>query len=182
GQVATFQSFVDACGQEAFVLEAIGHHFLQDAWSTGHMWERWGSPDLIDFTDLPQALLIAMTSGLIHGARGVLQDAIGFAGFDVNDPLCAPGSHVRFIPGPITATVAGLGDLYLAQLLDQAGAAFPAQFLQLFSCAATSMRQVARAMGDEPGPLDPALIEVDDPTGPACFAQRVTNDAMAAGI
>ncbi len=182
GQVSAFQSFVDACGQEAFVLEAIGHHFLQDAWSTGHMWERWGSPDVVDFTDLPQALLIAMTSGLIHGARGVLQDAIGFAGFDVNDPLCAPGSRVRFIPGPITATVAGLGDFYLGQLLAQAGAAFPAQFFQLFSCAATSMRQVARAMGDEPGALDPALIEVDDPAGSACFAQRVTNDAMASGI
>jgi hypothetical protein len=181
-QPGMFQPFLDACAQEAFVLEAIAHHFLQDAWATGHMWERWGSPDLIDFTDLPQALLIAMTSGLIHGARGVLQDAIGFAGFDVNDPLCAPGSLVRFVPGPITATVAGLGDLYLDRLLAQSGAAFPAQFFQLFSCAATSMRQVDRAMGEEPGPLDPALIEVDDPVGSACFAQRVTNAAMSAGI
>jgi hypothetical protein len=182
GELGTFQSFLDACGQEAFVLEGIGHHFLQDAWSTGHMWERWGSPDLIDFTDLPQALLIAMTSGLIHGARAVLQDAIGFAGFDVNDPLCAPGSLIRFVPGPITTSVAGLGDLYLDQLLAASGAAFPAQFFQLFSCAATSLRQVDRALGDEPGPLDPALIEVDDPTGSACFAQRVTNAAMSAGI
>src|SRR5262249_11813355 len=182
GQVDTFSSFLDACGQEAFVLEAIAHHFLQDAWATGHMWERWGSPDLRDFTDLPQSLLIAMTSGLVHGARGVLQDAIGFAGFDVHDPLCAPGSPVRFIPGPITATVAGLGDLYLRQLLEQDGAAFPAQYFQLFSCAATSVRQVDRALGNEPGPLDPALIEVDDPAGSACFAQRVTNAAMAAGI
>src|SRR5262245_19130735 len=71
GRVDTFGSFLDACGREAFVLEAIAHHFLQDAWATGHMWERWGSPDLLDFTDLPQSLLIAMTSGLIHGARGV---------------------------------------------------------------------------------------------------------------
>src|SRR5262249_28988482 len=182
GRVDTFGSFLDACGREAFVLEAIAHHFLQDAWATGHMWERWGSPDLLDFTDLPQSLLIAMTSGLVHGARGVLQDAIGFAGFDVNDPLCAPGSLVRFIPGPITAKVVGLGDLYLGQLLDHDGAAFPAQYVQLFSCAATSVRQVDRALGNEPGPLDPALIEVGDPAGSACFAQRVTNAAMAAGI
>jgi WD40 repeat protein len=182
GQPATFQAFLDACAQEAFALEAVGHHFLQDAWSTGHMWERWGSPDLADFTDLQQALLIAMTSGLIHGARGVLQDVLGFAGFDVNDPLCAPGTLIRFIPGPITATVAGLGDLYLDQLLNQSGAAFPSQYLQLFSCAATSLRQVDRALGDEPGPIDPALIEVDDPTGSACFAQRVTNGAMREGM
>src|SRR5262245_41870453 len=36
GQVDTFSSFLDACGQEGFVLEAIAHHFLQDAWATGH--------------------------------------------------------------------------------------------------------------------------------------------------
>jgi hypothetical protein len=179
GQVATFEAFVQACEQEAFVLEAVGHHFLQDAWSTGHMWERWGSPDLIDFTDLPQSLLIAMTSGLIHGARGVLQ---GKLPGDVNDPLCAPGPLVRFVPGPIAAPVVGLGDLYLGQLLDHAGAAFPAQYFQLFSCAATSLRQVARAMDETPGPLDPSLIEVDDPTGNACFGQRATNAAMVDGI
>jgi hypothetical protein len=182
GQVATFDDFVRACEQEAFVLEAIGHHYLQDAWSTGHMWERWGSPDLIDFTDLQQSLLIAMTSGLIHGARGVLQDVLGFAGFDVNDPLCAPGPLVRFVPGPISTPVVGLGDLFLGQLLDQAGAAFPAQYFQLFSCAATSLRQVQRAMGDQPGDLNPSLIEVADPTGSACFAQRATNAAMVDGI
>jgi hypothetical protein len=29
-----------ACETEAKVLEAIGQHYLQDAWSMGHLWER----------------------------------------------------------------------------------------------------------------------------------------------
>lgn len=182
--LSRFSLFVIACEQEAFVLEAIGHHYLQDAWSTGHMWERWGSPDLIDFTDLPHALLVAMSSGLIHGARGVLQHAAGWANFDVNDPLCAPAPAVAFV-SPLDAVPTpahGLGDLYLSSLLDQNGAAFPKQYLQLFSCTVSAVRQVSRAMGVEPGPIDPSLFEIADPTGTACFGQRATNRAMASGI
>jgi hypothetical protein len=29
--------------------EMFGQHFLQDAWAVGHMWQRWGSPQLNDF-------------------------------------------------------------------------------------------------------------------------------------
>jgi len=182
--LSRFSLFVIACEQEAFVLEAIGHHYLQDAWSTGHMWERWGSPDLLDFNDLPRALLVAMSSGLIHGARAVLQGAADWVHFEINDPLCAPAPAVTFItPLDVTPTPAhGLGDLYLADLLDGNGAHFPKQYLQLFSCTVSAVRQVSRAMGVEPGALDSSLFEVADPTGDACFGQRVTNRAMAAGI
>src|SRR5262249_33723460 len=152
-----FGPFLDACAQEAFVLEAIGHHFLQDAWSSGHMWERWGSPDLIDFTDYPHALLVGMTAGLIHGARAVLQDKAGFVGFDVNDALCAPGPAVTFAD-PAATSVPALGDLYLGSLLANDGAAFPEQYQQLFSCAAAAVRQVAAALGESAGGLDPSLV------------------------
>ena len=30
------------CEREAFVFEMFAVHFLEDAWSTGHMWNRWG--------------------------------------------------------------------------------------------------------------------------------------------
>ena len=176
-----FGDFLDACAKEAFVLEAIGHHFLQDAWSSGHMWERWGSPDLLDFTDLPHALLVAMTAGLIHGARGVLQDKAGFVGFDVNDALCAPGPTVAFALPPATP-VPALGDLFLGSLLANDGVAFPDQYRALFSCTAASVRQVAAAMGESPGALDPSLVAIADPTADVCFAQRATNAAMSAGI
>jgi hypothetical protein len=176
-----FQPFVEACRQQALVLEAIGHHFLQDAWSSGHMWERWGSPDLIDFTDLPRSLLVAMTSGLIHGARGVLQEQARFVGYDVNDALCAPGPFVTFATAG-TPAAPGLGDLFLGALLAGDGASFPVQFDHFFSCATTSLRQVFQATGETLDPVDAPLREVADPTGEECFGQRATNRAMAAGI
>ena len=180
-EASRFGEFLDACAAEAFVLEAIGHHFLQDAWSSGHMWERWGSPDLIDFTDHPHALLVAMTSGLIHGARGVLQEDARFVGTDVNDALCAPGPRVGFSTAATTAAPA-LGDLFLDALLAGDGADFPEQFAQLFSCAASSVRQVVRALGETPGAIDPRIAEVADPPGDVCFGQRATNAALSAGI
>lgn len=39
-----FRPYVLACEKQALALEAVGQHFLQDAWSMGHMWERWGGP------------------------------------------------------------------------------------------------------------------------------------------
>ena len=38
-----FTSFVEACDQEAFTYRGDRHHYLQDAWSTGHMWQRWAA-------------------------------------------------------------------------------------------------------------------------------------------
>ena len=37
------ESFIESVVRH--VLEAVGQHFLQDAWSMGHMWERWGGPE-----------------------------------------------------------------------------------------------------------------------------------------
>jgi hypothetical protein len=48
GAADRFESVLLACETEAMVLEAIGQHYLQDAWSMGHMWERWGGPELAD--------------------------------------------------------------------------------------------------------------------------------------
>lgn len=199
GAVEPFRPFLRACEAEALVLEATGQHFLEDAWSTGHMWERWGSPDLADFPTVSDALLVAMTSGLVHGAKAVLEGlpvshpdifaALAAAGVDVTqytwaDPLCAPHPEVRWV-GPGQATpAAGAGDLFLNELLTGQGADFPAQYRQLFSCATASLRAVYQAAGAQHGPLGALAggLAPVDPTSDACFGQRATNRAMARGI
>ncbi len=53
---ATFGTEAHDCEREAMVYEMFAQHFLQDNWSTGHMWDAWGSPDLADMpTTLPLA-------------------------------------------------------------------------------------------------------------------------------
>lgn len=107
------------CAHEAMMYEMFGQHFLQDAWSTGHMWRRWGYPSLIDFPDHlsgedaseipPENLgprragiagLVAAVSGMVHGSKGIVQSELRalygglFAGLAdgrlVDDPLCGP--------------------------------------------------------------------------------------------
>jgi hypothetical protein len=83
------------CEREAFMYEMVAQHFLQDAWSTGHMWKRWGYGTLDQFpstlgpgwtgntNDLPNAdnewarkymmaAVVAAYSGQIHGAKSIL--------------------------------------------------------------------------------------------------------------
>jgi hypothetical protein len=186
-----FDDFPVACEREALVLEAVGQHFLQDAWASGHMWERWGSPDLADFPTLTDALLVAMTAGLIHGARAVLEDLpaavaapLGTSEYHFDDPLNAPNAAVVFLGPSETVPHPGVGDLYLTNLIAQQGAGFPDEFARLFSCEAAGLRAVYEASGAPEGPLQPlrpGLFPVD-PTSDACFGQRVTNAAMQQGI
>jgi hypothetical protein len=94
------------CEIEAMAYEMFAQHFLQDAWSTGHMWNRWGGANLTDFgTDVklypneppppfpaenasPRRTTIALTvaaiAGTIHGAKSVelekLRYYLGFTG------------------------------------------------------------------------------------------------------
>lgn len=87
---------VHECERLAMAYEMFGQHFIQDAWSSGHMWMRWGHPRFTDFPadvrlteddmslDYParnhqprQALIAAMTgvtAGMIHGAKSVVLD------------------------------------------------------------------------------------------------------------
>jgi hypothetical protein len=53
--LSRYESYLLACEEEAMMLEAVGHHFLQDAWSMGHMWERWGGPEVSDWPEIPGA-------------------------------------------------------------------------------------------------------------------------------
>jgi len=120
------QTEVHECESEAMVYEMFAQHFLQDSWSTGHMWKRWGYPNFEDFpadvtgsVDFPPeneqprraaiALLIAAFSGTIHGAKPVVRSTIiqyggPFAGLAktrlVDDPLSAPDYPSLFLGIP----------------------------------------------------------------------------------
>lgn len=183
GVLERFQSYPRACEVEALALESVGQHYLQDAFSTGHMWERWGSPELVDFegaTPLERrdrAVLVALISGMIHGSRGVLQKLPSWTSYDVNDALCAPHEGVEYARSD-GVIVRGLGDDYLDAL-----ATVPEHQQRLLSCATSGVLQVYEASGMQHGALGargPGLSSVD-PTGADCFGQRVTNRAMLLG-
>jgi hypothetical protein len=82
---------LDECEREALIFETVGQHFLADAWSSGHMWQRWGSPHFPkDDDQYVDGLIVALVSGLIHGYRSVAESLpIGRA--YVHDQLCMPG-------------------------------------------------------------------------------------------
>ncbi|GMU61730.1 MAG: hypothetical protein AMXMBFR34_34930 [Myxococcaceae bacterium] len=188
GEGGRFDAFLRACEWEALAYEAVGHHFLQDAWSMGHMWQRWGGASLADFPGADdearrdRAVLVALVSGLLHGARTVLQAVPSWTGYDVNDALCAPWADVRFMTAGGTLAN-GIGDNYLLYLAPfSANALYDTQSQTFFSCAASGMLEVYRAAGESHGPAMPGagLVSVD-PTSATCFGQRATNQAMARG-
>jgi hypothetical protein len=180
-----FTDYLRACEAEALALEAVGHHYLQDAWSMGHMWQRWGSPELSDFPSTgddqrDRAVLIALASGLLHGARGVLQRLPAWTSYDVNDALCAPHPSVEFVT-PSGERYPAIGDDYLDLLPPLgSGSTYTPQSERLFSCAVSGMRQVYLAAGENHGPAGPPAegLRTLEPTGPECFGQRATNRSM----
>ena len=194
-----YPEFVEACDQEAFTFEAIGHHFLQDAWSVGHMWQRWGGPDLADFgTDpRPRALMIGAASGLIHGARGLLQEYGEFVNADVLDPLCAPldpkeidkctlcisgegwdklspPSYLDHASGNVER---GVGDLYYDRLTSTYGV----QSGRLLDCAGTSILELAQTAGLKLNAVQHGPAAGTAEFDKVCFGQRATNGSIYIG-
>lgn len=181
---ARFDAYLKDCEVEALALEAVGQHYLHDAWSSGHMWERWGSPDLSGFagadaTDQRErAVLVALVSGLIHGSRGVLQRLPEWTSYDVNDAMCAPNDAVQFVT-PDGTVAPGVGDDYLGLLASNGE-----QSRRFFSCAVSGLLDVYEASGQLHGPIgtQSAGWSRVDPLGAGCFGQRVTNAAMLTGM
>jgi hypothetical protein len=149
------------------------------------MWQRWGSPELSDFPSTGEdqrdrAVLVALASGLLHGARGVLQRLPEWTSYDVNDALCAPHPSVEFVT-PSGARYPAIGDDYLDLLPPLgSGSTYLPQSERLLSCAVSGMREVYAAAGENHGPLGaPAEgLRTLAPTGPECFGQRATNRSM----
>lgn len=190
GSDGRFDDTVKACEREALSLEAIGQHFLQDAWSMGHMWERWGSTSLDDFPGATvvekrdRAVLVALVSGFIHGARGVLQALPQWTTYDVNDAMCAPRPAVRFVTDDGVLS-RGVGDDYGALLFPPlVSTQFGEQQQRFLDCATSGLLEVYEATGLSHGPVgtsQPGLTRLD-PTSARCFAQRATNEAMVQGM
>lgn len=183
-------AYLIPCERLALLYEAVGQHFLQDSWSMGHMWERWGAADRDIMHDHFSGLAIGATAGLIHGVRSSLQEKLGFLG-DFNDALCAPThEEVRFRYPNSTATHPATGDLYFDTVI---GANQPAnldldgefveQKTRFLSCSAQGILEVYRASGQIHGQATPhPHLQAVSPTSEAdCFGQRATNAAMKKG-
>jgi hypothetical protein len=116
------------CETEALALEMTGQHYLQDAWSSGHMWQRWGTAQFETTADgRVRQQVVAMLSGLIHGWRSVARD-YWVLSYWQDDQLCMPGFYeahtpaeeaahagdlVRYGSAGSSARFAAGGDLYL---------------------------------------------------------------------
>ncbi len=179
GERSRFHDYLVACEQEALILEAIGHHFLQDSWSMGHMWERWGGSDPSDFSNAVAAAAVGAFTGIIHGARAFLQSHL--APSFVNDPLCWPADGVQYKTAPFSPAERGAGDDYLTLVLNHPE--FDAQRAALLGCAVASVREVyGKLSSPELGAAGAPAADVVLPTSlDNCFRARATNQAIAVG-
>ena len=179
-----------ACERMALTYEAFGQHFLQDAWSMGHMWERWGSPNREVMSDNFDAIAIGSVAGLIHGSTAVLQEELDSIG-DFSDSLCAPvHEETQYKTGHTHEMAKGLGDLFLSEALDSVSLAdvdgdseFSHQTKLMLSCAAAGLLEVYEATGQQHGSANRSsqLLDVDATDEATCFGQRATNEAMKLG-
>jgi hypothetical protein len=102
---------VRACEREALIFEAVGSHFSGDAWSSGHMWDRWGTPVFqSDASGQVRALSVAMMSGLIHGWRAISRGIPYVRAFQ-NDQMCMPGSYYVYTPSTAATEASFANDM-----------------------------------------------------------------------
>lgn len=165
-----------ACEATAYVIEAVGQHYLTDSWSSGHMWQRWGAPVPVQGGGHTLSLLVSLAAGLIHGvARPPFE----------NDFLIAPHPDVRWVlPGQIETPQPGAGDTYLARVLDDNGG-FAEQRERLLSCSVDGFADVFNAgpkMWNEADGAAMAGLEGRAFDDARCLGPLVTNTALAAGL
>jgi hypothetical protein len=188
-----FLPWLLACEREALVVEAVGQHYLQDAWAAGHMLERWGSTEVADFGgDRALGFAIGGFVGALHGSKAMLDDdSVLGALAPWDDPINAPNAKVGYrdaLDGPTAPPRPGVGDRFLDHLLGAVPTAlddYGPQREALFGCAVSGLRAVYAATAQLHGTLAPPgpgfdarrSVETD-----SCWAQRVTNGAYDAGL
>ena len=165
------------CEKQALVLEAIAQHYLQDLWSSGHMWHRWGSTDLNDFDTRTQAIVVAGVAGLVHGSEAIT---------NIPDAMCSPDDNVRHVTLR-GETPLGLGDLYLHELPTRSDVEndYSRQYINLLSCTVHSLREVYGRTGRQHGPMEDSIgssLWTPRPDWSDCTQQRATNRAMDEGL
>jgi uncharacterized membrane protein len=195
------RQYHEACEKLALVLEGVGHHYLQDSWAIGHMWERWGSTEPADFRGFLQltpvqnralGFWVGFFTGTIHGAKAVLDDhwlTLALAPWD--DPLNAPHPNVSFRDA--AGRYPGVGDMFISSMFGLGPSLPPLpqyeysiQRKALLGCAVSGLREVYAATGQVHGPLLDALATEADlqrsVRDDSCWSQRVTNRALAEGF
>jgi hypothetical protein len=190
---ARYEPYLLACEKQALMLEGVGQHYLEDSWSSGHLWERWGGTEEADFgNDRALGFAVATFTGLIHGAKAVFDDTPGFKEIGPwDDPMCAPHENVTYVDRGVTPIEQhpGAGDIFLPALAGigavAAGDRFAPQRHALFGCAVDGVRAVYAATGQVHGEMgDPDFNEFDTSrsvSDDSCWAQRATNRAIAEG-
>ena len=175
-----FESVYMACEQEALVLEAVGQHYMEDAWSMGHMWERWGGPEIDDHPEgLEAAQVVGATSGIIHGAKAIVPFA--------DDPMCAPHPDVSYLDAATFELDGGAGDLFYDPFLsDTTNLDYVDQHGAMLGCGINGMREVYAQSHQHHGVMEAADAPIADlsrdPLGESCWGQRATNLALATGF
>jgi plastocyanin len=183
-----FMGYVLACEREALALEGVGQHYLQDSWATGHMWERWGGPEIADFGgDRTLGFMVGAFVGSIHGSKAALDvnpKTAFLAPWD--DPLNAPFADVVYRDGVTGDLVHGAGDVFLQSDVFGQSTTVPAdQRRSMLGCAVDGVRAVYAETARVHGPLEAADTSAFDASrsvaNDSCWSQRVTNLAMSAG-
>ncbi len=184
-----FADYVRACEQAALVVEAVAQHYLQDAWATGHMWERWGGAEIRDFDfDRAHGFGIATLTGLIHGGKAALDDSPFTSPFGPwDDPMNAPHPDDSYVDGVGGVLHPGIGDRFLAELRGTVSTStdYGPQRRALLGCAVDGLRAVYGETAQFTGPMGAANTTEADPsrrvTDGSCWDQRTTNRAVGAG-
>jgi uncharacterized membrane protein len=183
-----FRDWLLACEKEALAIEGVAQHFLQDSWSSGHMWERWGGPDVAHWgSDRTLGLAVAMLSGLIHGAKGILDHDPLFEQLGpFDDRLSGPHEDVLYADAATGSRLHGAGDLFFDPLRLDAfagdGIDLAPQRDALLACSVDGLREVYEASAKLHGAVGPPGAVLDRGVEQdACWGQRATNLALAAG-
>lgn len=172
---ALAKTMVAECELETLALEGVGHHYLQDAWSSGHAWERWGSPRLSDWVAsgdvdsdaaMLRAFLVGSFAGIIHGHKSITH---------VDDPMCSDDPDVWLIPpgGGEAEAFHAVGDHDLAKMVAD-------QERRMTACTDASLGEVVEALGgaDQFG-LSAQATSFD---ADGCFDSRASNLAFYTGL
>lgn len=183
-----FLGYVLDCEKEAMAIEATAQHFLQDAWSAGHGWERWGSVDIAQFPDHPDwfepawydsgsvgadlrklhtAQIVGLSAGWVHGSEPVA----GFA-----DAMCSPFPDIQMKSSE--GLLSAVGDMHFGK--DLTVPEYAQQQVQMLGCVSASAREVYAAFGSSPahGPMTSS----GSPKPTSCLGMRVTNKAITHGV
>jgi len=181
-----YGEYVTQCRTEALLYESIGQHYLQDQWAMGHMWYRWGGPEVSDFVvdtmdllnwtpDAQQAAIsysmtIGAVSGMIHGWKSTVDPILKDGPFDflANDALSYYSTGVNWTRPGNYINYAGTGDLFKNEQLD----ANTNQKHYLDTCMDESIKQV----------IYTGFGQTDSEISKDCWNNFATNKAMAIGL